>query len=392
MNITNPKRYRLLVFAILATVLLSGCVGSRQGVSWPSLGVVELDGEQHVVVSYTNQVAILSPDVGSPARLINPVTGEVRRTENNDPRTWVLEGGENNNAQFFSNPLPLDNDRFLVADHNNRLLEVDSITATVEQTTAIEDHVVADMLLADGVLYIPFQSGNVSAMLLEDRSILWTYPTEEGVWAKPALVGDLIVFPSLDHFIYAVDKDSGELAWRADLEGGIASTPLIIDNRLYVGSFNKGFFEVSLEDGEILNQYETQNWVWGTPAIDDDGIVYIADLSGYVHALDTNDNLSLVWSVQVATRGIRPGPVIYEDRVIVASRDGVVYWLDSRDGLVVNDQEIEGRPELLGDLLLIEPSETFDIDEPLVIVSSVNTGELLIAFGIDGRQMWVYKR
>ena len=158
-----------------------------------------------------------------------------------------------------------------------------------------------------------------------------------------------------------------------------------------MGSFNKSFFEISL-DGHILNRYDTQNWVWGTPAIDDEGIVYVADLSGYVHALDTNSSLAERWSVQIAERGIRPGPLVYEQRVIVASRDGKVYWLDRRDGGLINDREIEGRPELLGNLLLLQPSETLDIDQPLVIVSSVNAGELLIAFEVDGRQTWVYSR
>ncbi len=391
MNLTNPKRYRLLFFALVTILALSGCVGNRMGTSWPSVGLVDLNDEQHLIVSFNDQVEILSPDTGAPARLINPVTGEVRRTENNDPRTWVLRGGDYDNAQFFANPIPLENERFLVADYNDRLLEVDTITTTVEDIIPVQDHVLADMLLLDGVLYIPFQSGGVTAMRLEDEEILWSYPTEEGVWVKPMNIDNQIIFPSLDHFLYSVDKDSGELLWTADLEGGVASRPLLANDRLYVGSFNRMFFEVSL-DGEILNSYPTQNWVWGTPAIDEDGIIYFADFSGYVHALDTNDDLSVVWSVQVATRGIRPGPIVFEDRVIVASRDGVVYWLDKRDGVIINDQEVEGRPELLGDLLLLEPSETLDIDEPLIIVSSTNTGELLIAFGIDGRQTWVHKR
>lgn len=391
MNLTNPKRYRLLFFALVSIVVLSGCVGTRMGTSWPSVGLIELDGEQQLVVSFNDQVEIISPDTGAPARLINPVTGEVRRTENNDPRTWVLRGADYDNAQFFGDPIPLEDDRFLVADYNYRLLEVDAVTTTVEDLTPVDDHILADILLDDGVLYIPFQNGGVTAMTLEDREVLWSYPTEEGVWVQPMRIDDQIIFPSLDHFLYSVDKDSGELLWTADLEGGVASRPLLANDRLYVGSFNKKFFEVSL-DGEILNSYDTQNWVWGTPAIDDEGIVYLADFSGYVHALDTNDDLAVIWSVQAATRGIRSGPLVYDDRVIVASRDGFVYWLDRRDGLTINDQEVVNRPELLGDLLLIEPSETLDIDEPLIIVSSVNTGELLIAFGIDGRQTWIHSR
>ena len=167
--------------------------------------------------------------------------------------------------------------------------------------------------------------------------------------------------------------------------------PLLANDRLYVGSFNKSFYEISL-DGVILSEYTTQNWVWGTPAIDENGIVYVADLSGYVHALDTSGGLRQRWSVQIAERGIRAGPLVFGERVIVASRDGKVYWLDRYDGQLINAREIEDRPELLGDMMLLQPSETLKIDEPLLLVTSVHDARLLIAFGVDGRQTWVYPR
>jgi outer membrane protein assembly factor BamB len=255
----------------------------------------------------------------------------------------------------------------------------------------VGSHILADILVVDGTMYIPFQAGGVTAMTIADYKEIWSYPTEEGVWSKPLLVNNMIVISSLDHHLYAVDKDTGELQWKLDLEGGVASTPLLANDRLYVGSYNKKLFEISL-DGKILNTYETQNWVWGTPAIDENGIVYVADLSGYVHAVDSQNNLSEVWSKQIATRGIRSGPLVYGDNVIVAARDGFVYWIDRRDGVTLTDKEIEGKPELLSDILLVEPSESLKIDEPLIIVSTVNTGELLVAFQVDGRQSWVYGR
>ena len=392
MNKTNKKRYRLLIFIVLAVVTLAGCVGTRQGVSWPSVGLIELNGEQNIVVSYQGQIDIVSPQRnGKPAPLINPATGEVRTDADGNNRNWVLLGSDYENAQFYADPIYRDDETFIVADYNNRLLEIDTISLDVKRTIPLEDRVFANILLVDGVMYIPFQSKGITAMTIDDYEVLWSYPTENGVWAKPILVDDLIVFTSLDHYMYAVDK-TGELQWKVNLEGGVTSTPLPFNNRLYVGSYNKKLFEVSL-DGDILNIYDTQNWVWGTPAIDEDGILYVADLSGYVHALDTNDNLSVVWSEQVATRGIRSGPLVYEDSVIVASRDGTVYWIDRRDGIVLTQKEIEGQPELLGDLLLVEPSESLNIDEPLIIVSTVDTGKLLVAFEVDGlRQPWVYKR
>lgn len=399
------KRSGLIALLLFSLFAFSACVGGRMGVSWPSIGLVELNGEQHISLAYNNDVVILTPSNGAPARLINPINGQVFRDSDNNPRSWILRGSDNGGAQFYAVPIRIDDESLLVADNNKRLLLVDSVLVEVMRTIALRDKVVANLLAIDGVLYVPYQNGGFSALSLEDYREIWHFPSEEtdfpseeaaiaaeaGIWARPLAVADMVVFPSVDHFLYAVDRETGQLRWSVDLGGSVASTPLLANDRLYVGSFNKSFFELSL-DGVILNEYATQNWVWGTPAIDENGIIYLADLSGFVHALDSENGLRERWSKEIAERGIRAGPLLYGDRVIVASRDGKVYWLDKRDGELINAREIDGRPELLGDMMLLEPSATLGIDEPLLLVTSVDEGRLLIAFGIDGRQSWVYPR
>ena len=391
MKITNRKRFRLILLLVVAIFVLPSCIGARTGVSWPAVGLIELNGEEHIALAYNNDVAIISPSNGAPAGLISPLDGRVLRDSENNPRSWILRGSDNEGAQFYTLPIRLDDETVLVADNNKRLLKVDSVVVEVTRSIPLPDKIVANLLVSDGVMYVPYQNGGVSALSMEDFRELWTFHTEAGIWAKPLLVGDMIILASIDHFVHALDRETGQRLWSVDLGGSVASTPLLANDRLYVGSFNKTFFEISL-DGQILNEYGTQNWVWGTPAIDESGVIYLADLSGYVHALDSERNLEELWSLQIAERGIRAGPLVYQDRVIVASRDGKVYWLDKRYGDLINAREIEDRPELLGEMLLLEPSETMDIDEPLLIVSSVHDGRLLIAFGIDGRQTWVYPR
>ena len=385
---------RRLGFAILLTVTLlalPGCVGARMGVSWPAIGLIDLNGETHIALGYNNDVTLLTPSNGLPARLVNPLDGDVLRDNENNPRTWVLRGSDNGGAQFHTVPIRIDDETVVVADHNRRLLRVDSVVVEVQRSYPLDDKVVANPLEADGILYVPFQNGGLSAISLEDYRARWRFHSEAGIWAQPLIVNDMLILSSIDHNLYALDRATGQRIWAVDLGGAVASTPLLANDRLYVGSFNKSFFEISL-DGVILSEYATQNWVWGTPTVDEFGIVYVADLSGYVHALDTSGGLRERWSVQVAERGIRAGPVVYQERVIVASRDGKVYWLDRFDGELINAREIDDRPELLGDMMLLEPSETLDIDEPLLLVSSVHDGRLLIAFGVDGRQTWVYPR
>jgi len=388
---SNRRRCWLAICLVVALLATSGCVGARMGVSWPAVGLISVNGEQNIALAYNNDVALLSPVNGAPLRLINPVNGQAMLDSENNPRSWILQGSNNEGAQFYSLPIVLDAETMLVAANNGKLLLVDSVLLEVKQTIPLPDKIVASMLVAEGVLYVPYQNGGLSALSLDDFREIWRFHTEEGVWATPLLVGDMIIVPSIDHNLYALDRSSGHRLWSVDLGGSVASTPLLANDRLYVGSFNKSFFEISL-DGRILSRYATQNWVWGTPAIDENGIIYVADLSGFVHALDSERNLAEIWSNQVADRGIRAGPLAYMERVIVASRDGKVYWLDKRDGVPVNVREVDALPELLGDMLLLLPSETLNIDQPLLIVTSVHDGRLLIAFEVDGRQSWVYPR
>ncbi len=385
------RRPGLILLLMLLLLTLPACVGGRIGVSWPAVGLIDFNGETHIALAYNNDVTLLTPSNGAPARLLNPLNGDVLRDKDNNPRTWALRGSENEGAQFHTLPVRIDDETVVIADHNRRLLRVDSVLVEVQRSFPLADKVVASPLKLDGVLYLPYQNGGLSAISLEDYRELWRFPTEAGIWAQPLLADDMLILSSIDHFLYAIDRSTGQRIWALDLGGAVASTPLLANDRLYVGSFNKSFFEISL-DGVILSEYATQNWVWGTPAIDAEGIIYVADLSGYVHALDTSGGLRERWSAQIAERGIRAGPLVYGERVIVASRDGKVYWLDRFDGELINAREIDDRPELLGDMMLLKPSETLAIDEPLLLVTSVHDARLLIAFGVDGRQTWVYPR
>ncbi len=387
----RPAPIGLCLLITLAALVLSGCVGARMGVSWPSVGLIAINGEQNIALAYNNDIAILNPANGAPIRLLNPLNGTALLDNDNNPRGWVLRGSDFGGAQFYSLPVVVDEDTMMVGANNGSLLKVDSVLVDVTRTYQLDDKVVANALLVEDKLYVPYQNGGLSARSLLDYRELWRFHTEEGIWATPLLAGDMLIVASIDHHLYALDRNTGQKLWSADLGGSASSTPLLANGRLYVGSFNKSFFEISLE-GEILSTYATENWVWGTPAIDEQGIIYLTDLSGYVHALDSENRLQALWSAQIAERGIRAGPLVYGDRVIVASRDGRVYWLDRRDGALINSREIDNRPELLGDMLLLEPSESLEIDVPLIIVSSVDEGRLLIAFEVDGRQAWVYPR
>jgi len=129
-------------------------------------------------------------------------------------------------------------------------------------------------------------------------------------------------------------------------------------------------------------QYDTEDWIWNTPVLMDD-VLYVTDMAGFVYALDATNDLKELWKTDTQSEGIRPSPLIVDDLVIVASRDGNVYWLAREDGSIKFSKEV-------GEEILSEPILAERSTGTLILVSTVKDNKLLVAFELDGGEPWVY--
>jgi outer membrane protein assembly factor BamB len=115
-------------------------------------------------------------------------------------------------------------------------------------------------------------------------------------------------------------------------------------------------------------------------------------MGGNVYALNASD-LSEKWRVRAANGGIRPSPLVTGQHVIVGARSGEVVWLDRTSGVIALESPRQIGAEILGDLILLMPSEARPLAEPLILVSTVAHDKLLVAYSAaQGVQQWVYKR
>lgn len=382
------RRFRVLGVVSLLALVAASCVSLPLEKSWPQVSLI--GDPQHILFTFNDRVAIIDPTDGTLQELRGP-EGEVRVDEQGNPRVWLLEGADAS-ASFYSDPVRAREETLLIAAYENRLYRVDLPTARITNPEGIvlDGKVVTDLLLTDDLLYIAYNEHGIQARDAEDPAVeVWSFETERGVWSPPLLLPDseVLIVPSMDHHLYALNAETGAELWQLDLGGAVASTPVLYENHLYVGSFASKVFKITL-DGEIVAEYDTNDWIWGAPTIED-GVLYVADMIGYVYALGLDDGFNLIWSRKVAERGIRPSPLVTEDAVIVGSRDHHVYWLSRETGEVLITREMAG--EVLSELLLLEPSETLNIRTPLVIVSTIARNELLVAFTLDnGERRWVY--
>lgn len=393
---SSRARWQFIALILILSLFLAGCANVRNGVSWPGLSTVVIGDETGIIVAYDAQVVALNPSNGDVLSLLDD-EGDVRFDAENNPLRWSIDGGEYEKAQFFANPFISNADgseTLVFPTYSLRLMEFDMDTLRPVNTAGIPltDGVIADVLVTDDFLYVPYRQQDIVALDRETLAEVWRFDTLAGVWATPLLHEGILYITSVDHLLYALDAETGVAIWSepVDLEGAIASAPLYYEDFLYVGSYSHKMYKVNLR-GEIVAEHEGSNWIWSTPVVFE-GVLYYTDLRGFVYALNVND-LTEIWASQPVNRGIRPAPIVTDEYVIVASRNGILYWLSREDGSIIFEREMRGTPEILSDILFIRADETLGINEDLIVVASTDTGNLVAAYRLDNSaEQWVYAR
>jgi outer membrane protein assembly factor BamB len=404
----NLKQHRAAAVLIaLAALLIAGC-GVRSGVSWPDATVyTDEEGDKTIVVAFNDFIERVDLN-GNNVFLVDE-DGNVRVDVEGRRREWSVSADDvEGSTGFYVSPIRLDEDTILIPEYNDRLLIFEATEAYVRQEASTTSEVsVKGKIVAQPALYepeegarlllVPFREEDVVAYDIDDNfSVQWTVDTSRGVWVSPLVIDDVAYIPSLDHQLYAVDAATGDLLWQVDVGGAIAGRPYYDGESLYLGTLGRQILRVdpsgSYDDPQdrITAVYNTEGWVWAQPAYSD-GVFYIGDMNGFAYALEATPNGFVeLWKREVAGAGIRPTPVVTDEHVIVAARDGHVFWLDRETGNEFVRHDID--TEILADMVVIEPAE--DTERPgLVIVVTDENDKILVPFTLNGdRYTWVYNR
>ncbi|MEO1441206.1 MAG: PQQ-binding-like beta-propeller repeat protein, partial [Chloroflexota bacterium] len=310
--------------------------------------------------------------------------------QNNDPVDWRWRGNDlEENAQFFAAPMQLDDETLVVATLDGRVLEFNLQTAQPlsQEGTLVQErgNTVTDVTGTGDTVFIGLQQ-QLLALDSETYSQRWSLVTDHAVWAPPLVVGDTVYVVSLDHFLYAADLESGEFLWSLDVGGAATGTPAFDEDTgtLFVGTFNNTILAITTDDvpvdERIINQYETEQWVWGSPVLvtepDESKKLYAADLAGIVYKLDPGTlTVEDGWRAEVAEGAIRTSPVVYDEYVVVGSRDESVYWLDRDTGQTLESCRFGG--EILSDILYF-PADGDAFEQDTLVISTLARREALL--------------
>ena len=403
------KQHRAAAVLItLAALLIAGC-GVRSGVSWPDATVyTDEDGEKSIVVAFNDFIERVDLTNGTSVFLVDE-DGNARVDAEGRRRAWAIRADDvEGSTGFYVSPIRLDEETIVIPEYNDRLLIFEATDEYVRQQVSRTSEVsVSGKIVAAPALYnpeegprlllVPFREEDVVAYDIDNAfSVQWTVNTDRGVWSSPLIIDDVAYISALDHRFYAVNPVTGDTLWQVDVGGAIAGRPFYDGESFYLGTLGRQMLRIDPSGNyndpqeRITGVYNTEGWIWAEPAYRD-GVLYIGDMNGFAYALEvTPTGFVELWKRQVAGAGIRPTPVVTDEHVIVAARDGSVFWLDRENGNEFVRHDVD--TEILADMVVVEPEE--DSERPgLVVVVTDKNDKILIPFTLDGdRYTWVYNR
>lgn len=353
------------IFVILA-LLLSSCVGGTgAATSWPGLTV---DAKNQVgYLAYNEQVYA-----------INLTDGK---------EIWKYPAKTDSKLTFFAPPVLTSDGQLLVAGYDKAIHSLNSANGQENHGNwpfqGATDRYVAAPLIAGDKIFAPNSNGTLYVLDTTGKQ-LWTFHTNEPLWATPATDGKVIYLPSMDHHVYALDPQTGKMIWQSkDLGGAVVGTPTIgPDGKLYVGSFGRQMTALDPQNGNTLWDKPTTGWIWSSPTLDQ-GVLFFGDLDGGFYAMSSTDG-SIRWQTPAATsagNSIPDRPLVISDTVYYSSESGNLFAASVTNGNPKSILKVDGKlyasPQAIGDLILLTP---------------VGKAPLLMAVDRNGTQKWAYPK
>ena len=263
-------------------------------------------------------------------------------------------------------------------------------SATELWSTFLGRHgVTADLVEGEAGLLAADRNYILHSLSYETGKTRWRQGILDGTWidgkyvkadysaalpGTPTIVDDVVYIGGSDGFVHALDVDNGRELWKFEVDERVSGAVSIVNGKAMFGEIGRptGGFDgtADLSDIDISQSEEnlkhgplyyavnpkTGALVWKQPgygytwigAIDNDGVMFIGDMSGYVYGVDPETGEKL-WSYYTAKdtfqedkphdhhkHGWPPGvycmPVADENNFYVGSWSGYYFAFDQKTG------------------------------------------------------------
>ena len=232
----------------------------------------------------------------------------------------------------------------------------------------------ASPVARDDVVYVGTIDGRFHAVSAGDGHPLWTWTGPYPLYGEALATADRLYFVDDHCDLVCLARADGAFRWRTPLhdEGFAARPPTnetfnhrcaapVIDarNLLYVGSTDRGLYAIRALNGKMVWRHDAGSRIYAPVVLRGDEIVF-AGFDGSVVAF--NPRL-LRESLRAKLGGpVVSAPVLAGDRIVVGSRDCLLYGLDGANGSVAWRDSywfswVESTPRLVDGMLYVGGSD-----------------------------------
>lgn len=262
----------------------------------------EFDGEFYYVAGFTGVIAALTPD------------GDIQ---------WIRDEGDKIDGDVVSGVVLAGNSLFL-GTSNGELIQLSKADGRILGTPwQLDDAIWAEPVIIGGSVYAATMNGTLYGFDIESGDALWPpvkspgaipdlmsvndellfvpsfdsnvrffdpdtgqqvgekFITNDWVWSRAALSGDMVYFGDFSGVVYALNITSGNTTWQYDARTKIKAAPVIVGDALVVVTEKAVVHFIALADGVVRNTVPLQNagTVRATPTVAGDS-AYIIGTKG----------------------------------------------------------------------------------------------------------------
>ncbi len=207
------------------------------------------------------------------------------------------------------------------------------------------------------------QLGVAGGTLPEKLELLWKFPTQDGVVAASAIVGDQVYVPALEGKLFCLDRKTGKLIWSYrsiestnpdDFAPGFKSAPTVTADTIYIGDEDGLLHAVHRTTGKKKWIFQTDGEIAGSAMIYNERVIF-GSHDSFLYCLNKSDG-SVVWKYQTEDR-INCSPAIVDKYTFVAGCDAHLRVIDIENGIQERDIDLESyliaSPAVIDDILYV---------------------------------------